>query len=87
MRGGLSVLIPILEMEQSLADSRQVLTLSAISIVSLVMVALYFMVRRMVIAPVRQLKTVAAEVGDGNYDARCNLKTGDELEILGQTLN
>jgi len=87
VRGGLSVLIPILEMEQSLADSRQVLTLSAISIVSLVMVALYFMVRRMVIAPVRQLKTVAAEVGDGNYDARCNLKTGDELEILGQTLN
>lgn len=87
VRGGLSVLIPVQEMEQSLANSRQVLTFSAISIVILVMIALYFMVRRMVIAPVGQLKMVAAAVGHGNYDARCGLNTGDELEMLGDTLN
>ncbi len=87
VRGGLSVLIPVQAMEQSLANSRQVLIFSVISIVSLVMIALYFMVRRMVIAPVSQLKMVAAAVGDGNYDARCNLNTGDELEMLSETLN
>lgn len=87
VRGGLSVLIPVQAMEQSLSSSRQVLIFSAISIVILVMIALYFMVRRMVIAPVGQLKMVATAVGEGNYDARCNLNTGDELEMLGHTLN
>ncbi len=87
VRGGLSVLIPTQEMEHSLANSRRVLTFSAVSIVSLVMVALYIMVRRMVIAPVGQLKMVAAAVGDGDYEIRCTLNTGDELEIFGQTLN
>lgn len=51
------------------------------------MIALYILVRRMVIAPVGQLKMVAEAVGDGNYDARCTLNTGDELEIFGQSLN
>ncbi|MBE9523454.1 MAG: DUF3365 domain-containing protein [Chloroflexi bacterium] len=87
VRGGLSVLVPINEMELSLSNSRRALTLSAFSIVSLVMTALYFMVRRMVITPVGQLKLVATAVSDGNYDARCTLNTGDELEIFGQTLN
>lgn len=87
VRGGLSVLVPVQEMEQSLANSRRVLIFSAISIVSLVMIALYFMVRRMVIAPVDQLKLMAAAVGEGNYDLRCDLDTGDELEMLGHTLN
>ncbi|MEN8171445.1 MAG: DUF3365 domain-containing protein [Chloroflexota bacterium] len=87
VRGGLSVLVPISEMELSLANSRRALILAAFSIVSLVMITLYFMVRRMVIAPVGQLKMVATAVSDGNYDAQCTLNTGDELEIFGQTLN
>ncbi len=87
VRGGLSVLVPISEMEVSLINSRRALVFSAFSIVSLVMAALYFMVRRMVITPVGQLKLVATAVSDGNYAARCSLNTGDELEIFGQTLN
>ncbi len=87
IRGGLSVLIPINEMDASLASSRRILSLSAISLVSLVMIALYIMVRKMIISPVGQLKNVAIAVGDGNYDVKCNLNTGDELEVFGQTLN
>lgn len=87
IRGGLSVLIPIKEMDASLSSSRQILIFSALGIVSLVMIVLYFMVRRMVISPVGQLKEVAIAIGEGNYDARCKLNTGDELEVFGQTLN
>ena len=87
VRGGLSVLVPISEMELSLANSRRALIFAAVSIVSLVMIVLYIMVRRMVIAPVRQLKMVAAAVGEGDYEARSTLNTGDEFEIFGQTLN
>ncbi|OQY32413.1 MAG: hypothetical protein B6I38_04685 [Anaerolineaceae bacterium 4572_5.1] len=87
IRGGLSVLVPINKMDASLANSRRILISSALGIVSLVMVVLYFMVRRMIISPVGQLKEVAISIGEGNYDARCNLNTGDELEVFGQTLN
>ncbi len=87
IRGGLSVLVPLNEMDVSLASSRRILISSALSIVSLVMVVLYFMVRRMIISPVGRLKEVAIAIGEGNYDARCNLDTGDELEVFGQTLN
>ncbi|MBT3321415.1 MAG: DUF3365 domain-containing protein [Anaerolineae bacterium] len=87
IRGGLSVLVPISEMDASLAKSRRILTFSALSIVVLVMVALYIMVRKMIISPVSALKDVAVAVGSGDYDARCNLNTGDELEVFGNTLN
>jgi len=87
IRGGLSVLVPISEMDDSLAKSRQMLTVSAFSIVGLVMIALYVMVRKMVISPVGELKEVAVAVGNGNYNAHCDLNTGDELEVFGKTLN
>ncbi len=87
VRGGLSVLVPMSGTELALANSRQALTLAAISIISLVMIALYIMIRQMVIAPVGQLKTLAAAVSAGNFEARCTIQTGDELEILGQTFN
>ncbi len=87
IRGGLSVLVPMSEMDRTLAENRQALTLSAGVIVALVMAVLYVLVRRMIVAPVSQLKMVATAVGQGDYTARCHLRTGDELEMLGQTLN
>ena len=87
VRGGLSVLVPISEMDASLARSRRMLTFSALSIVALVMVALYIMVRKMIISPVGELKEVAIAVSNGNYNTHCNLNTGDELEVFGKTLN
>ena len=87
VRGGLSVIIPISEMDASLAKSRRILTFSAFGIISLVMITLYIMVKKMVISPVAQLEEVAIAVSKGDYEARCNLSTDDELEILGNTLN
>lgn len=87
IRGGLSVLVPMSEMDRTLAESRRALTLSAGVIVALVMAMLYVLVRRMIVAPVSELKLVATAVGQGDYTARCNLRTGDELEMLGQTFN
>ncbi|MCP4139828.1 MAG: DUF3365 domain-containing protein [Chloroflexi bacterium] len=87
IRGGLSVMIPISEMDASLANSRRMLTFSAIGIVSIVMIVLYLMVHRTIISPVGKLKEVAIAVSDGNYNTRSSLETGDELEVFGKTLN
>ena len=87
IRGGLSVLIPVSEMDESLAKSRRILALSALSSVGLVMIALYILVRKMVTSPVAELKKIAIAVSQGDYDAHCHLKTGDELEVFAETLN
>jgi two-component system, NarL family, nitrate/nitrite sensor histidine kinase NarX len=87
IRGGLSVIVPVSEMDASLANSRRMLTFSAIGIVGIVMIVLYMMVHRTIISPVGKLKEVAIAVSDGDYDTRSTLKTGDELEVFGKTLN
>ena len=87
IRGGLSVIVPISEMDASLANSRRMLTFSAIGIVGIVMIVLYMMVHRTIISPVGKLKEVAIAVSAGDYDIRSTLKTGDELEVFGKTLN
>ena len=87
VRGGLSVMVSTKEMDTALQRSRRMLTFSAIGIVSLVMITLYLMVRKMVILPVGELKAVTVAIGDGDYAVRSDMQTGDELQIFGQTLN
>ena len=87
IRGGLSVFVPMAAVDQNLADSRLALIFSAGVITALVMIVLYVLVRRVIVAPVSQLKAVAVAVGQGDYSARCQLHTGDELEMLGETWN
>jgi two-component system nitrate/nitrite sensor histidine kinase NarX len=87
IRGGLSVMVPMASTDRALAENRRVLTLAAGTIVALVMAALYILVRHTVVAPVSQLKAAAIAVGQGDYAARCHLRTGDELEMLGRTFN
>lgn len=38
-------------------------------------------------APVRQLSRSARQIADGNYSVRANIKTGDEIGILGAQFN
>lgn len=87
MRGGLSVMVSTQEMDASLQDSRRFLTFSAIGIVGVVMAALYLMVRNMITIPVGELKDVATAIGAGDYSARSELQTDDELQIFSETLN
>lgn len=87
VRGGISVLVPMMEVDRSLADGRQALVTTAVLITTLMTVLLYWMVRRMVIHPLRQLRHAAAAMGQGNYQAHCTLNTGDELQDLGETFN
>jgi len=87
VRGGLSVILPMDEINASLADSRQSLAFSAAAIAALVMAALYFLTHRAVVLPVRQLTRITEAVGRGDYEPRSSLVTGNELQTLGDALN
>jgi two-component system, NarL family, nitrate/nitrite sensor histidine kinase NarX len=87
IRGGISVLVPMAEVDKSLATSRQALVTTATVIVLFMMALLYWLVRRMVILPLNQLRGAAQAMGEGNYQSVCILQTGDELQTLGETFN
>ncbi len=87
IRGGLSVMVPMAEIDRSFAASQRALIASAVIIVTLVMGVLYWLVRRVILTPIGQLKAAAMAIGQGNYDVHCTIRTGDELEMLGETFN
>lgn len=87
VRGGISVLVPMAEVDQSLADGRRALVMTAVLITALMTGLLYWLVRRMVVRPLHQLRGAAVAMGQGNYQANCTLRTGDELQDLGETFN
>jgi two-component system nitrate/nitrite sensor histidine kinase NarX len=87
VRGGISVLVPMAEVDQSLAEGRRALIMTAVLITTLMTGLLYWLVRRMVVRPLHQLRGAAVAMGQGNYQANCTLRTGDELQDLGETFN
>jgi two-component system nitrate/nitrite sensor histidine kinase NarX len=87
IRGGLSVSVPMADAEQTLAANRNALIGGALVLVASVMIILYTLIARVVVKPIHQLGAVAVAVGQGNYDIECALRTGDELETLGNSLN
>ncbi len=50
-----------------------------------IVTVLYF--RATFLKPIQELTVTAKKIRDGQYDARCHIRTGDELEILAETLN
>ena len=67
--------------------SRAILLAVAIVTAFLSMLALYLIVRYVIVKPVKHLRDVADEVAHGNLDVRSDLATGDEFEELSRSFN
>ncbi len=87
IRGGLSVMVPMTEADRALAQNRLMLILSAFTIMILVMGGMYVQLRHTVITPIKRLTEIAEAISHGDYQVRCHVNTGDELETLGNTIN
>jgi len=61
------------------------LLLSSLSL-GILGVVLYFIIKHL-IKPILDLTTAAEKLEKGKFDAKVNIRTGDELEQLGDTLN
>jgi len=85
--GGLSVFLPINEISASLGTDHLKLATPGIVLILLTISTLLFMLRRVVIAPLKKLESMAGEISEGDLNARVDLSTGDEFENLGNTFN
>ena len=87
IRGGLSVFLPIEKTRLSFKNNRLKLALAGIGFICMTIFTLFFMLRRVVIRPLKQLEDMTAEISRGNLDAQVRLNTGDEFENLGNAFN
>ena len=87
IRGGLSVILPIGKVMSSTRMDQMKLAILGIGLIFLMISTLFFLLRRLVIRPMRKFEEMAKEIGGGNLDARVNISTGDEFEKLGVAFN
>ena len=69
------------------ANNRAMLMVAAIATVFLAMVALYVVVRYLIVKPLRHLRDVSDSVRGGDVEQRAVIHTGDEFEELGAAFN
>ena len=85
--GGLSVFLPVDKMLSTTRKNHQKLAVAGTALIFITILSLFVLMRRFVITPLKNLEDMTDEISKGNLDARVSIKTGDELEKLGQRFN
>jgi signal transduction histidine kinase len=75
------------ETQDALTMNRAVLAATAIVTVFLAMIALYVVVRYIIVKPLGHLRDLADEVGRGNLELRAEIHTNDEFEEVAAAFN
>ena len=75
------------ETSQRIARNNAILIAMAIATAFLAMLALYAIVRYVIVKPVQHLKEVSDSVAQGDLDQRADIRTGDEFEELSHAFN
>jgi two-component system sensor histidine kinase BarA len=81
------VIMPDADTQTALNQNRAIFITTALVTVFLAMIALYVVVRYVIVKPLKHLRDVSDEVSRGNIEARAEIHTGDEFEELGSAFN
>jgi len=87
VRGVAHYKVSVDEIFNQISSSRNMLTVFFLITGSVIAFILIWMMQRIVVKPVILLGSVVSKVGDGNLDVRTNIKSKDELGLLGTKLN
>ncbi len=85
--GGLRVTVPYLETRKILKQNAVMFGAGGICITVLIIGFLMFMIKTVVLNPLKELEYKGRQIFSGNPDARVSIKTNDELELLGHNFN
>jgi signal transduction histidine kinase len=87
VQGGLSVFLPVDGMLSATRKNHLKLAIAGTGLIFMTIFALFILMRRFVIKPLKKLEDMTDEISRGNLDARVDIGTGDELEKLGHRFN
>lgn len=83
----ISITLPYQEAKEAINRSRAILMAVAIVTAFLSMIALYLIVRYVIVKPLKHLRDVTEDVSVGKLNVRSELHTGDEFEELSRSFN
>lgn len=83
----LRITLPYKEAKEVINRSRAILMAVAIVTAFLSMIALYLIVRYVIVKPLKHLRDVTEDVSVGKMNVRSELHTGDEFEELSRSFN
>ncbi len=81
------VVIPSPPTQRAIDRNRAILIANAIITVGIAMIALYVIVRYVIVKPLKHLRDVSDEISRGNTSLRAEISTGDEFEDLANSFN
>lgn len=81
------VSIPSEDIRKGVHVIRAYLIAMALTAFSIIMAGSYFMVRYIIVKPVKHLKEVSDAISAGNLNVRSEIQTGDEFEDLSHAFN
>ncbi len=80
IRGAISVTIPVDKTLAAISENKKSMFVHAIIITLALMSAMFLMMNKIVLNPVRKLKSAIRQFSEGTYRPENRLKTGDEFE-------
>lgn len=85
--GAVIIQRPLAEMSKAIILNRVWIIVAGMIAGTGAIVAFYIITQRVILSPVRQLRAMANNVAEGNFDIRSGIKTGDEYEKLADAFN
>ncbi|UCH79687.1 MAG: DUF3365 domain-containing protein [Nitrospiraceae bacterium] len=85
VRGAISVSIPMNYALSMIQSEKRTMIAASIATIFILMVVLFFMMKALVLRPVKQLKTSIEDFSRGDTSETAALRTGDELEDLSSS--
>lgn len=85
-KGALRLAVPMTNIHQSVTKVQQIIFTGTGICLALSTILAFFIARRFT-RPIRELTLLAKELTHGNFQARVNVRSGDELGYLSRTLN
>jgi signal transduction histidine kinase len=82
IRGAISVTIPLDKTFAEISANRRHMLIAAGFTVFALVIAMFFMMKKIVLTPMKKLKSAINEFSEGMYSPEKRLKTGDEFEDL-----
>jgi two-component system, NarL family, sensor histidine kinase BarA len=86
LAGIIDVKLPI-PTDEALLGTRLMIVLAGVLAGFLAILVFYLITQKLILKPVRELRSLAEQVAHGDLSARANIQTGDEYQDLGTAFN
>ncbi len=87
VRGAISITIPVEKIFTEITENRKRMLIAAVLTISALLIALYILINRITLSPIRKLKNAMRSFSEGETPSAEFIKTGDEIEDLAKAFS